>query len=435
MSRALLPPRINKWRGKFYLFYYDYAQGRQVRRSCEKLKAWNKEQRIELLKDYTRKNKEAAVEALKPRAETEYDKPLLDAINDYAEDVEARAEARVKNPGARAGISENTAKLIRYTLKRFREFLSSEGLAQLTTADLDARHLENFFRWLAQEGVDNAQRGNRSAATLNRHRRIIATALRWLDGLRPRLFPDSSIFARATKSRGGGSGQPASFSPQQLRAFLTEARKRELPGRKVLVEDSRGRKFEQTALATAETPVSHVFLLLALTGMRLGEALALKWDQVDTKHGRITIYSEKTGRARILPLTGAPEGDVAPGLLKLLKHWKSRRRGREYVLPHAPSTEDSPNPVPRFSRKSWEAVAKAAKAPKISPQRLRQNFVSYCASCGIPSAVAAMWAGHSAAVAEKHYRSQVLDRDRGSSIEAAMGVRTNIPIRSRGNAG
>jgi hypothetical protein len=79
-------------------------------------------------------------------------------------------------------------------------------------------------------------------------------------------------------------------------------------------------------------------------------------------------------------------------------------------------------------------VAKKLKGPRIGPQALRQNFTSYAASIGIPAAVAAMWQGHAADVAEKHYRAQVLDRNPGKTIEEVMGLSAASPLDSLGAA-
>lgn len=54
----------------------------------------------------------------------------------------------------------------------------------------------------------------------------------------------------------------------------------------------------------------------------LGVAVNMAWTDVDLERGRITIRASKTGRTRVLPLVGAPEGDVAPVFLELLKKWR-----------------------------------------------------------------------------------------------------------------
>ena len=42
--------------------------------------------------------------------------------------------------------------------------------------------------------------------------------------------------------------------------------------------------------------------LLASTGLRIGEALALTCDQVDLKHGLLTIEGAKNGKSRLVPI-------------------------------------------------------------------------------------------------------------------------------------
>jgi integrase len=142
----------------------------------------------------------------------------------------------------------------------------------------------------------------------------------------------------------------------------------------------------------------------------------MKWEDVDLDRGRITIESSKTGYTRILPLVGDPVGDIAPIFLGLLESWRGEDPERKYVLPH----EDLDAPV--FPKGAWYAIDRASGIASIVPQKLRQNFTSYAASLGIPSAVAAKWQGHSAHVAEKHYRAQVLERRLGTkSFEQAFG--------------
>ena len=60
--------------------------------------------------------------------------------------------------------------------------------------------------------------------------------------------------------------------------------------------------------------------------------------------------------------------------------------------------------------------------PTLTFQNLRKNFVSYIASFGIPSTIAAFWAGHSPAVAEKNYMRYAIGALNGDNIEQAMGI-------------
>ena len=80
-------------------------------------------------------------------------------------------------------------------------------------------------------------------------------------------------------------------------------------------------------------------------------------------------------------------------------------------------------PEPQFPKSAWEATYHAAGLDRIAPQGLRRSWVSYAASLGVPAAVAGLWAGHSAAIADRPYRGAALDRIAGANdFEQAMGL-------------
>jgi len=212
---------------------------------------------------------------------------------------------------------------------------------------------------------------------------------------------------------------PNCYIPDTLRALLVTALEREAKGYVVKVTRLRGGKvqrFAQTASAAPALPMSRLVLLLALTGARRGEVLALRWDDVDLKRGRLTFRSFKTGAARVLPLASAPEGYVAPRLLKLLKRWRLEAGSSPWVLPH-----DGDDP-PAWPETAWRGLCRAAEA-EVRPQGLRQTWCATAASLGWPAAVAALVQGHGAAVAERWYRSLAVDRVAGAKdFEQALGL-------------
>ncbi|MEZ5992265.1 MAG: site-specific integrase [Planctomycetota bacterium] len=423
MPREKSKARVLKWRGEFYLFYRDHATGKQKRVLCANLDATNAEARAELVKEYRLKEKLDETEVVRRGGMLAYDTLLLDAIGTYLKDCEKRVEAREANPDARAGLSAKSGHMIKTTIDHFVEWLKSEGHKDLTTGALDGRLLGTYFQHVAQE---KTRKGNktvrRSAATQNLYRRNLKACLSYLDDIRPPLFPDFKPLKKALKPLRVEMDQPKAFSPDVLGKFFKAAIEWESPDVKLKVKRRKGtgsgkvEEFGQGPSKRPATPVSRLFLLLALTGCRVGEALALKWENVDLERGRMTIHAQKTGRTRVLPLVGAPEGDVAPGLLKLLKAWREEAPKVLYVLPHNGTDQ------PIFSKSAWQMVNARAKLDRIGPQMLRQNFTSYAASLGVPSTVAALWQGHSAGVAERHYRAQVLERQQGKSIEEAMGL-------------
>lgn len=423
MPREKAKARVVKWRGEFYLFYRDHATGKQKRVLCASLDATNAEDRAELVKEYRLTEKLDETEVVRRGGRLAYDTPLVDAIKTYLKDCDKRVESREKNPDARAGLSAKSGHMIKTTIDHFLAWLEREGHAAVTTGALDGRLLSTYFQDVAQEKTKQGKKSvRRSAATQNLYRRNLKACLSYLDDMRPPLFPDFKPLKKALKPQRVELDQPKAFSPEFLGKFFKAAIEWESPDVKLKVKRRKGsgsgklEEFGQGPSKRPATPVSRLFLLLTLTGCRVGEALALKWENVDLERGRLTIHAQKTGRTRILPLVAAPEGDVAPGLLELLKAWREEAPRAVYVLPHNGTGE------PIFSKSAWQMVNARARLPRLGPQMLRQNFTSYAASLGIPSTVAALWQGHSAGVAERHYRAQVLERQQGKSIEEAMGL-------------
>jgi integrase len=71
--------------------------------------------------------------------------------------------------------------------------------------------------------------------------------------------------------------------------------------------------------------VRPLFHLLFHTGMRLGEALALEWVDIEFEHQRLVIRRSKSGEGRKVPLRQV----LADELIK----WKPSAKGSRWVLP------------------------------------------------------------------------------------------------------
>lgn len=436
MGRPRNPAHVRLWRGKYYLIYSDFRSGRvrEVRKSCEALGATTAAARSDLVKRYMLQERLDAAEVARRGGRLAYDSSLVASLEEFLANCRERAQARLANPKARNGISSKTAGLLENAIRTFVTWLEGRSLGDLKTGELDGNTLTRFFDFVATQKTKLGNKSvTRRASTVNQYRRNVRAALRWINRARPPRFPDFESFSEAFKPTRGDADPPQAFSPKQLKLFLKTALERENPERKVkVVRFKRGgvkERFEQTAKASAATPVSRLFVMLALTGARVGEVLNLKWQDIDLERGRIVIRAQKTGMTRIVPLTGAPEGEVAPALADLLRRWRLEAGDRAYVLPHAEL------PRPAFPKSGWEMTARAVKGDRIGPQALRQNFTSYAASIGIPAAVSAMWQGHASAVAEKYYRAQVLDRSPGNTMEDAMGLRELLALvaGARGN--
>jgi len=92
-----------------------------------------------------------------------------------------------------------------------------------------------------------------------------------------------------------------------------------------LIEGERTRLLE--TCRQSNNPYLFPVVVLALsTGMRSGEIMSLTWDDVDLRHGRITLHETKNGERRVVPLVGKA--------LELLKeHAKVRRIDTPLLFP------------------------------------------------------------------------------------------------------
>lgn len=167
--------------------------------------------------------------------------------------------------------------------------------------------------------------------------------------------------------------------------------------------------------------VAPIVVLLLLSGMRLGEALALEWNQIDLTAGEIRLTgATKTKRARAIDLS------VSPALRDLLG--KIRGAGKGRVLDFSVNE----------AKRATERLRALGAPPNFGWQVLRATCGTYLTNApgifgGASAYRSARQLGHSVAVAERHYLGLV----RGipataKTLEAAMGIEaalTSIVVR------
>lgn len=146
-------------------------------------------------------------------------------------------------------------------------------------------------------------------------------------------------------------------------------------------------------------------LLLASTGCRRGEVCQLTWAELDLDAAELHLAQGKTG-ARSIPL-------AAPVVAALRAHRAEHpKEGDECIWPVSPTT---------MRNKVWARLQEACKAADVapfSPHALRRAAVGALYRSGADPSVAASVAGHSPAMALKHYR-EVTDADRRAAVQAA----------------
>ena len=370
--------RVKKWNNDYYLFYFDYKNGKPVRKRCTNLGAFNYVQRKELEAAYRKRAIQEQSDIARAGGIIDGATGLIYDLNLYKDDIEARANERTVNPDAGLGVSETTVVLTERHTEHFKSWLQSNGLEYLKTKNLSKKHLKDYIRFVIGEiRVSKKTRKKsapRSAATVNKYIRYLKATIRWIGHQdRPQIADLNSLVFELKPRRGITRSNSGAFTPDELIAFAEMAIGRESD----LCQQYIG------------TPVWKVFMMVTLTGARIGEILNLRWEDVDSDCRRMTIFGRKVNRYRTVILSGAVEGEVAPRLVQLLRLWREEEK-REYVLPH-PGL-----PTPVYPKNAWRKVLNDLRLDvrrEIGPQRLRSNFTSYAASLSVPPAISAMWQG------------------------------------------
>jgi integrase len=144
------------------------------------------------------------------------------------------------------------------------------------------------------------------------------------------------------------------------------------------------------ALGKEAAYVRGAFMLILLTGLRKGEALALRWEHVDFDNRLLRIPDTKSGGGRSVPLT-----DAAVQLLEGLP-----RATGPFVFPGRYSGKHlSISSVNR----AWRRVRKAANVEDVTIHDLRRSVGSWLAMQGVGLPIIGAILGHASPAATAIY--------------------------------
>lgn len=184
-------------------------------------------------------------------------------------------------------------------------------------------------------------------------------------------------------------------------------------------KESRGRvRFlddtERTRLLDAckqsSNPWLYPCVILALsTGMRQGELMGLKWQDVSLKDSYLILHETKNGERRRVPLAGL-------GLELLREHAKVRRLDTDLLFP---GTAHKTKPIDL--RKPFETALKAAAITDFHWHDLRHCTASYLAMNGASLAEIAEVLGHKTLAMVKRYAH--LSDGHVSNVVASMNAK------------
>jgi integrase len=151
--------------------------------------------------------------------------------------------------------------------------------------------------------------------------------------------------------------------------------------------------------------------LLAVTGMRLGEVLSLRWREVDSERGVLFLPDSKTGRKTVY--LGAPSLAIFATLPRL--------EDCPFVFPGGKSGQHRAD-----LKRPWAAVTKAAKLEGLRIHDLRHSFASIGAGASLGLPIIGKLLGHTQAATTHRYAHLDADPMRravetiGATIIAAM---------------
>lgn len=174
---------------------------------------------------------------------------------------------------------------------------------------------------------------------------------------------------------------------------------------------------------TADEPYGAIFAILASTGLRLGEALALRWSDVDFAAGTLRVerslvrtlardfaFAEpKSPRSRrLLPLPAI----AREALIRQRERTRFARAGAPvWEDPNLVFTDEIGGPL-----RPWRVQHAFAKArerlglPKVRLHDLRHSAATTLLAAGVPLATVAEWLGHSSVVVTNLYYAAVTPR-------------------------
>ena len=171
---------------------------------------------------------------------------------------------------------------------------------------------------------------------------------------------------------------------------------------------------------------------LAYTGVRISEALSIRWS--DVSENSIAIHNGKGGKSRAVPVT--------PALSRILKDWRREQRAEQlaaiwwdedhdWMLSSDCGTQWDPHNARKKFRPLVEGVesedpskARPAICPGATPHSLRHATATLLLEEGVPMKVVAELLGHSSTRITEDIYSHVtarLVKEAGDAIERALG--------------
>ncbi len=171
--------------------------------------------------------------------------------------------------------------------------------------------------------------------------------------------------------------------------------------KRVLTEDE-----ESRLIAVAPPPLKHMLIVALHTGMRKGEVLNLKWENVDFETKEITIVETKDDEDRVVPMN--------PILFDLLMTLKSQDGNSEYVFTN-PRTRRHYVEIKR----TFVSSCKKADVEDLHFHDLRHTYASRLVRNGVDLNTVKELLGHSSIITTQRYLHSQIEQKRAAVYSLA----------------
>jgi integrase len=252
-------------------------------------------------------------------------------------------------------------------------YIGSLQLAKLSAAQVNA-----LYAKLAESGAKDSHEGLSSQTIHHVHaclHKACKDAVRW-----GQLARNPLDAADPPRAKADGSREMKTWTAEQLQAFLS---------------------------AVSAERLSPLWHTIAMTGMRRGEALGLRWSDVDLEAGRLAVRRAliPNGRGVIIsePKTAKGRRVVAldPGTVEVLKGQAARQLSKQqqwadswsdssYVFTYENGEALDPESVSRY----WRQALKRSLLPAIRLHDLRHTHATLALQAGIHPKVVSERLGH-----------------------------------------
>ena len=239
--------------------------------------------------------------------------------------------------------------------------LPSLGRLQLEDVSVDL-----LAGWHRKIGRASPVEGNRCIETLR-------AAWRWAD--RQGLLPDGAEDPTGRVKRFREKGRERWLRKEELTELMAKVRMEEDPYVRIAIP------------------------LFLLTGLRKGELLGARWEDVDLERGEIRLPETKSGGAQVRLLPSQA--------VKLLRELP-RAEGSPWVFP-SPSNRGRSR---KDLKRQWERIREGASLEDVTLHDLRRTAGSYMAQAGVPLQVIQHVLGHAHPGVTKLYARLASENER-----------------------